>query len=109
MIFPSYLICEGKLLVKWAPGAIDKLLQEQRRKTGANFTNDFSIVTQISFIIGFIVTTLQSIISLKKYAHAMTVLLSCHALDVIAIISLQLGKKQNENFIEFELRWKNHL
>ena len=50
----------------------------ERALTGPHFTNDFSIVIQIQWKIGFSVTSMLSIISLQNFAHATSAQLSWH-------------------------------
>ena len=51
--------------------------------SAAHFMNDFAIVIQIRWKIGFSVTSLYGIILLQNLAHAMTAQLSCHVQNFI--------------------------
>ena len=75
---------------------------------GAHLTNDFSIVIQIWWKIGFTVTSLQGAISLQNFVHTMNTQLLCHVRNFIVITPLHLWWKHNEISIKFEFGWKNH-
>ena len=73
-------------------------------KSGAHFTNDFPSKFKMQWKICWSVKSLQQIISLQNFAHAMAAHLSCQVLTFKMITSLQLGWQQNKISINFELQ-----
>ena len=71
------------------------------RNPVTHFMNDFSIIIQIRWKIGFSATPLHCIISLQNFGH----LLLCHVQNRIGITVPQLEWEQNEISIEFALCW----
>ena len=68
----------------------------------AHFTNDFSIIIQIGWEIGFSVTPLYGIISPQNFAQ-----LSWHVQYFIAVTSQQHGSEQGKIAIKIEFPWRN--
>ena len=78
-----------------------------QNRSGAHFTNNFSITIQMWWKFHFALIQILMKWSLQNLAHGTTAELSWHVPNFVAIWSPVIELELNEISIEFELWWKN--
>ena len=76
-------------------------------RQGAHFTNNFSILIQIWWKLGFSVNPIYSIISLHNVAYITTAQRSWHVRNSIVVACLQLRWEQDESFHRIWITMEN--